>query len=272
MKKTAILLLTIALTQSLLAQDNSTKSKLVMLDLQIAQHIGLGSWSGASYVNDGLPETALTEFRGVFNIPFSPYWGFFGDMGIGIMPAPKMRTFSLDRMPMPYNGTQYYLREMLSESGDSKASGHLKMTGGIFGNIPASEKLTVMPYFGVGFVTMPQRKYEMILKEHGSNMQYQTTFIWNRPNDAEYEDAVALGYLTGRLVFKQRLSERLNILLGLEYSWYLNSLDFYGKYTNTFNANIERDFIIKGNKMNMFGLSVGISFMSRGIIVKDFIF
>ena len=260
MRKTAILLLTIALTQLLSAQDYYTESKRIVLDLQIVQHLGLNSWSSAGYVNDGLPATALTEFRGVFNIKFFPYWGFFGDMGIGIMPAPKMKTFSLDRMPMPYNGTQYYLREMLSESGNDQASAHFKMTGGIFGEIPVNEKLTVMPYFGVGFITMPQKKYEMILKEHGSNMQYQTTYIWNRPNDAEYEDAVPLGYLTGRLVFKQRLSDRSDLLLGLEYSWYLNSLDFYGKYTNTFNANIERDFTVKGNKMNMLGLSVGISF------------
>jgi hypothetical protein len=47
----------------------------------------------------------------------------------------------------------------------------------------------------------------------------------------------------------------------MEYTWFLNTLDFYGRYTNTFNANVQRDFIVKGEKMNMIGVSVGISFM-----------
>ena len=257
MKKTAILILTIALTQSLLAQDNEAKFKRVWFDLQIAQHIGLGSWSGASYINDGFPVTALTEFKGVFKVYLiNSHAGIFVDMGMGIMPAPKMKSLSLDQMPMPYNGTQYYLREMLYESGKSNASAHFKMTHGLFGNIRANENLYVMPYFGIGFVTMPQRKYDMILKEHGSNMQYRTTYIWNHQNNYENDGSTTLGYLTGKLIFKRKS----NLLLGLEYTWLFNSLDFYGKYTNTFNANIERDFTIKGNKMNMLGLSVGVSF------------
>jgi len=84
-------------------------------------------------------------------------------------------------------------------------------------------------------------------------MQYRTTYTWNRTNNG---NAATLGYLTGKLIFKHRS----NLLLGLEYTWFMNSLDFYGKYTNTFNANIERDFSIKGNKMNMLGFSVGILF------------
>ena len=261
MKKTAILLLIIALMQSILAQDNDSELKKVWFDLQIAQHIGLNSWNRAGYANDGFPATALTEFRGTFGFYLNnPYIGAFVDMGIGIMPASKMKSFSLDRMPMPYSGTQYYLREMLSESGNGRASAHFKMTGGIFGDMPVNEKLTIMPYFGVGLITMQQRKYEMILKEHGSNMQYQTTYIWNRQNNSEYDNAIPLGYLNGKLVFKQKLSGKSSLLLGLEYTWCFNTLDFYGKYTNTFNANVERDFSIKGNKMNMLGFSVGLSF------------
>lgn len=149
---------------------------------------------------------------------------------------------------------------MLSEScGGNNASTHFKMTFGLFGDIPANEKLTVMPYFGVGFLTMPQRKYEIILKEQGSNIQYQTTYIWNYSDD-EYDDTTTPGYLTGRLNFKYKISQKSSLLLGLEYTWFLNTLDFYGKHTNTFNANIERNFSVKGNKMNMLGISVGIRF------------
>ena len=261
MKKTTILFLTIALTQPLLAQDYDAKYKKIWANLQIVQHIGLNSWSGVGYVNDGFPATALTEFRGALNTYLvNSLFGISLDMGIGIMPASKMKPFSIDKMPMPYNGTQYYLREMLSESGGGNASAHFKMTFGMFGELPANEKLTIIPYFGVGMLSMPQRKYEMILKEHGSNMQYHTTYIWNRPKDSEYDYPVPLGYLTGRLIFKQSISDRSNLLLGLEYTWFINTIDFYGKYTNTFNANVERDFGIKGNKMNMLGFSVGILF------------
>jgi hypothetical protein len=91
-------------------------------------------------------------------------------------------------------------------------------------------------------------------------MQYQTKYIWNYKNRNEYEEPSALGYLNGRLNFNYKLSPKLNLLLGLEYTWFFFILDFYGKYTNTFNENIERDFIIKGNKANMFGISAGISF------------
>ena len=263
MKKITILFLCIALTHVLSAQkfQNGVYAggKQSWFDLQIAQHIGLNSWSSAGYVNEGFPAPALTEFRGVLNSYIAhPYVGGFVDMGLGIMPAPKMGSFSLNRMPMPYSGTQYYLREMLSESGNSDASVHVKMTFGLFGIIPSGEKLTVMPHLGVGFLTMPQRKYEMILKEQGSNIQYRTIYSWN---SGEYGDPFTPGYLIGRLNFKYRMGNKSSLLLGLEYTRFFNTLDFYGKYTNTFNANIERDFSVKGNKMNMLGISVGISFM-----------
>jgi|GEM_PF-1722848 len=266
MRKSIILFLTIVLTQSLSAQNDHTENEqekekaLGWLDFQVAQHIGLNQWSSTASVNDGFPTASLTEFRGVCNI-YVPkiYVGFFADMSVGIMPAPEMRTLTLDRMPMPYNGMQYYLRDILSESDNGSASAHFKMTFGLFGKIPANEKLAVMPYFGVGFLTMPQRRYEVILKEQGSNMQYHTVYSWNHKENEE--DSSSLGYLTGRLNFNYKLSQKLNLLMGLEYTWFFNTLDFYGKYSNTFNANIERDFSIKGNKMNMLGVSVGISFM-----------
>jgi len=262
MKKIIISILMIALTQSLWAQDDNAEYNRRRFDLQVAQHFGLGQWSDADYVNKGLPPTVLTEFRGVGNYYLSPIWGFSLDVGIGIMPAPEMRSLNLDRMPMPHNGTQYYLREILSDGGGGNINAHFKMTFGLFGAIQSNENLTIMPYFGVGFLTMQQRAYEILLKEHGSNMQYKTKYIWNY-NANEYENGTVLGYLTGRLNFKYKLANNSNLLFGLEYMWFFNSLDFYGRYTNTFNANIERDFMVKGNKINMLGISVGMSWMPK---------
>ena len=263
MKKIILLLLTVVLTHSLSAQNNIAKERKLGIDLHVVQHIGLNSWSSAGYVNEGFPTATLTELRGVCNRSIFRYLGAFLDGGIGIMPAPKMQSFSLDRMPMPHSGTQYYLREMLSESGSGSASAHFKMTFGLFGKIPANENLSIMPYLGVGFLTMEQRKYEMILKEQGSNTQYQTTYIWNYYKRDSYDDggSAVLSRLNARLNFKYKISAKSNLLLGVEYTRFLNTLDFYGQYVNTFNANIERNFSVKGSKMNMLGLSVGISFM-----------
>ena len=260
MKKIIISFLIVALTQSLWAQDDNVvyKRKRFEFNIQAAQHIGLGQWSEADYVNRGLPQTAITEFRGIGSLLFSSTVGAFLDFGIGITPAPRMRSFNIDGMPMPYNGSQYYLRETLSDGGGGNANSHFKMTHGLFGIVRSNENLTIMPYFGVGFLTMPQRSYVVLLKEHGSNMQYRTTYNWNCRD--ENSTAATLGYLTGRLNFEYKLKSNSNLLLGLEYTWFLNTLDFYGKYTNTFNANIERDFSVKGNKINMLGISVGLNF------------
>jgi hypothetical protein len=228
-------------------------------DIQVAQHFGLDRWSETGYVRDGLPRNTLTEFRGVFNLyVVRPYAGFFIDMGIGIMPAPAMRSLKLDRMPAPHQGTRYYLREILSEEGAAGASAQFRMTYGAFGKIPVSESSSVMPYFGVGFLSMPQRKYEALLKEDGSNNQYRAKYVWNGD---EYETTGSLGFLTGRLNFKYRFSPKASLLFGLEYTWFLNSPNFYGKFTNTFNENIQREFTVKGNKITMLGISAGISFM-----------
>lgn len=262
-----ILLLMIVAAQSVLAQDQlilwtkdqPAKEKRTWFDFQVVQHIGLDRWSEADYINDGLPKTALTEFRGVFNLYIvRPYIGAFVDMGIGIMPAPRMRSLKLEKMPAPYQERQYYLREMLSESGNNGASAHFRMTHGLFGKLPVTESFTIMPCFGVGLLTMPQRKYEVLLKEEGSNLQYKTKYIWNSD---EYEMPSTLGYLTGRLNFSYKFSQKSSLQFGLEYTWFFNALDFYGKHTNTFNANIQREFSVKGNNINMLGVSVGISFM-----------
>jgi hypothetical protein len=92
-------------------------------------------------------------------------------------------------------------------------------------------------------------------------MEYNTTYIW-RSENSEYnsEESVMLNYLTGRLNFGYKISPKSNLLFGLEYTYFFNLLDFYGKYRNSFNGNVQRDFTVKGNNMNMLGISVGISF------------
>lgn len=264
MKKSIILFLTIVLMQSLSAQNDSVKvkkaDKRVWFDVQVTQHFGLNKW-GADYINDGLPKAMLTEIKGAFNLYIArPYFGGFVDMGLGFMPAPAMNSLILDQMPMPQNATQYYLREILSESGNTGASTHFKMTLGFFGKIPTNERFSIMPYLGVGLLTMSERRYEVVLKEQGSNIQYNTSYIWNNSgNENKYGNPIQPVYLTGKLNFKYKFSRKLSIFAGLEYTWFLQSLDFYGKYTNVFNENIQRSFRTKGAKMNMIGISVGVS-------------
>ncbi len=228
----------------------------------MVQNIGLNSWSDVGYVNDGLPSASVTEIRGVGNVYIVPSsFGAFMDMGLGIMPAPDMKSFDLGRMPMPNSGTRYYLREMVSESGADGASAHFKITAGLFGDFRATDKLNVMPYFGVGGMTMSRRNCEMVLKEDGSNNQYYTTYTWGHSSgDDNTSDSEMLGYLSGRLNFKYKLNPKSSLLLGLEYTYFFSAVNFYGKYSNTFNGNVQRSFEVKGNNMNMLGISLGLSF------------
>ena len=253
--------------QSLSAQNDTVKVKKtdrrVWFDIQIMQHIGLNQW-GADYLHDGLPRAAITELKSTLNLYMvRPYVGFFVDLGVGFMPASKMHTLDLTQMPMPHSGTKYYLREILSESGNTSTTTHFMMSLGFFGKIPINEKFSIMPYCGIGLFTMPQRKYEIILKEQGSNIQYNALYVWNCKNGSEYgyDKPTQPGFLIGKLNFKYKFSHKSSLLIGLNYTWFLSTLDFYGSYTNTFNANIQRNFTVKGGKMNMFGISLGLSFM-----------
>ena len=263
MKKQILLwIVSIVATTPLLAQSDMDEGKIAWIDLQIGQQIGLNNWSDVGYVNDGLPAASITELRGVLNILIHErVLGVFGDVALGIMPAPNMKSFDLSRMPMPVNGTQYYLREMISESGVTGASAHFKFTGGLFGDIRATEKLNIMPYLGAGGLTMSGRSYEVILKEEGSNMQYNTTYTWRgKSNESQDTNSYLLGYLSCRLNFKYKINPKSNLLFGLEYTHFLNTMSFYGKYSNTFNGNVRKNFGTEGNKLNMLGIAIGISF------------
>ena len=263
--KKIILLLIIAVVSvpSLSAQSYKLKrEKPCWFDFQIAQHIGLNSWSDVSYISDGLPAASITEIRGAFNFYLAnPIFGAYIDMGLGIMPAPNMRSFTPGKMPMPNSGTQYYLREMVSESGPNKASAHFKIDAGLFGDIKATDRLNVMPYLGIGGITMSRRSFEMILKESGSNMQYNASYMWGRNVGQEsYSDSEMLGYVNARLNFRYKISARASLLFGLEYTYFFDTIDFYGKYSNTFNGNVQKSITVEGNNMNMLGLSIGLSF------------
>jgi len=267
MKKYIILALITILVQSLYAHDSDSTVKIKTIerrfwfDIKFTQHIGLHPW-GESYLNDGLPKAMISELSTSFNLYLArPYFGIFVDMGVGFMPAPKMKSLELDKLPMPRSGIKYYSREILSEHGNTGTTTHFTMNFGIMGRMPITEKLSLLPCVGIGFMTMSQRKYEVLLKEQGTNMQYNTVFAWNGTSgDEDSHSTKTLASLTGRLVLKYKLSRKSSVFLGLEYKWCLNSLYFSARYTNTFNANIQRDFVIEGEKMNMLGVSVGVSF------------
>ena len=267
MKKYIKLALIIALTQSIFAQETTSTTlqkpeRRVFFDLQVMQHIGLSQW-GEDYINEGLPKAMITELKTTFNLYFArPYFGLFVDMGMGFMPAPKMKSLDLDILPMPHNGNQYFLREVLSKTESRGTTTHFMMSLGLFGKIPVSEKLSVMPYCGIGLLTMGQRKYDIILKEQGTNMQYRTLYIWNGQieDESSFSKPSNPTYIIGRLYLKYKFSQKSSLFVGLEYEWFLSTLDFSGKYINTFNANVQRSFFVKGEKMNMLGISVGLSF------------
>lgn len=263
--KQAILVITIAIAafQPLMAQRASVSpGKKGWIDLQAVQHIGLNSWNDTGYAKDGLPPTSVTEVRGAVNFFIvNRVVGAFFDMGVGITYAPDMKSLDLDKMPMPHSGTKYYLREVYSESGPTKASAHFKATTGFFADFRSTDKLNVMPYLGIGMMTFRNREYVIALKEDGSNMEYNTSYFWGR-DSSDYDDAgtTVLGYITGRLNFRYKTGSATSLLFGLEYTWFMNDLRFYGKHANAYNGNVQRSFTVKGNNVSMLGVTVGISF------------
>ncbi|NDW12898.1 hypothetical protein D0T50_08330 [Bacteroides sp. 214] len=259
MNKT-ILCITIAMMaiQSLSAQVENRHAKGAWIDLQIGQHIGFNNWISVDNLSEALPSASITELRAVANIYLSnPQFGMYIDAGVGIMPGASMKSFDINRMPMPNSGTQYYLREIISESGRSSTSANFKIGAGLFADFRANEKLDVSPYLGVGGIVMPDRSYEVRLKEQGSNMEYRSTYEWSRNPTS---DGVMLGYLTLRLNFRYKIWPKSSLLLGLEYSYFFDTLNFYSSHTNVFNGNIQRRTETKGDNMSMLGITVGVSF------------
>lgn len=263
MKKIALLLFALACAANAHAQmlsSNSPSPQHTMrtwFDIQAVQHIGLNNWTGQRFVDDLLPPTSMTEIRGSVNIPLFRHAGLFADMGVGIMPAPRKSTPDIMSFPLPTAGARYFLKEEISNGIMDNASANFKMTVGLFGRF-SSGKLNVMPYLGVGYMVVRAPSYEAVIKEDGTNMQYNASLFWMA--DEGYSETT-LGYLTGRLNFSYPLSTRVNLLLGLEYTCYFTRPTFSAVYTNSFNYNIVKEYRIKGNRVNMLGVSLGFSFM-----------
>ncbi len=251
----------VAAVQSLSAQNYEARDKRFWMDFQVAQHVGLNKWNDTDYANAGLPTASITEFRAVFNFdPFRQSWfRFFADLGVGVMPGSDLKKSEFGRLQMPNSGTRYYIREKSREAGSDASSGHLRLTWGMSGEFRAADRLSVMPYLGAGAFAMTGTSYRMVLKEDGSNMQYDATYRWSAGPE-EYGTDDMMGFLTGRVNLRYKVGPRSSLLLGLEYTHFFDSVDFYGRYTNSFNSNVQRSFREKGNKMNMLAVSVGISF------------
>jgi len=258
MKKTLSLLTVFLLwgTAVVNAQESST-----WFDIQIAQSIGLNNWNKLEFASDRLPRTSSTDLRATLNVYVVRPIGFFGDIALSIMPAPRNGLSDPAVHATSQTGIPYYTKEMNIEEGYQTVTAHYKLTVGVFGKIPAGGKFSVFPYLGVGMMNISSPTCEAILKEQGSNIQYTAFYKWFRDGDHNKSDEATLGYLAGRLRLAYQISPKLSLLFGLEYTWYFTRANFSETYTNYFNHNITKTIHHKGNQLNMLGLSFGVSFL-----------
>ena len=241
-----------------------SKESKVWFDLQIAESFGLNSWNRVKFASDRLPgASSSTDLRATFNYIIRTV-GLFCDMGVGIMPAPRNGLSDPATQATQYMGIPFYTKEITVEDGSQSASAHFKMTFGLFGKISATDKLSVSPYLGIGFMTISAPTCEAVLKEHDSNMQYTVRYQWfeqyENSTGAGTGNSTSLSYLAFRLRFVYPISPKLDLLFGAEYTWHFMRADFSETYTNYFNHNITKTNHYKGNQLNMLGLSFGISF------------
>ncbi|MDR2886191.1 MAG: hypothetical protein LBU95_05360 [Rikenellaceae bacterium] len=227
------------------------------IDLQLVQHIGINSWSDSPQVADRMQRPVNTDLRGVFNWNFASPVGLFGDMAVGFAPAARNAEMDPNDFPGARSSGHYYLRETVSDGISRDAGVNFKMTAGVFGNF-RNEKLSVRPYFGVGFVTMTRPYYEGVIKQQNTNNQYNARYDWIT-DDPDAGSSATLGYLSARVNFAYKLGD-MGLLLGLEYTYYFTRADFYATYTNSFNDSMVRNYSLRGNQMKMLGISVGITF------------
>jgi hypothetical protein len=125
--------------------------------------------------------------------------------------------------------------------------------------------MSLMPYLGTGIMFMPCRRYEVILKEEGTNVQYYAGYSWGTGDGDlslnSWGRNDMLGYVTARVNFRYKISPRQSLLAGLEYTYVYDTINFRSWFEEPYNSNIVREERIKGRRMNMLGISVGISFM-----------
>ena len=259
MKTTAIFFIFILLGAISSNAQEITQTKRAWFDLQIAQHFGFNDWNRVKFASDRLPRTSFsTDLRATLNINVVQPVGVFCDMGVNILPAPRNGLSDPASQATLTTGIPHYTKEMIVENGYQTAKANFKMTFGLFGKIPAADKLSLSPYFGIGVMTISAPTCEAILKEHGTNMQYIARYQWF--GQSQYSSNIAsLNFLTFRLRFTYNISPKRNLLFGIEYTWYFNRADFSEIYTNYFNHNIVRTINHEGHRLNMLGLSLGIS-------------
>jgi hypothetical protein len=265
--------------------------------MQVAQSFGFNDWNRIPFASDRLPcPISSTDLRAAINVFIAKPVGFFCDMGVGFMPAPR-NGFSDPAEQAAYAlGSHYYTKEVTIENGYQSASAQFKMTIGLLGKFYLADKLSVSPGFGIGFMVLSTPTCEAVIKEKDSNMQYTARYNWfgqegrdsngnnygssnvsssynNAYNDVN--NSVALGYLAGRLRFAYNIAPKVDLLFGVEYDWLFTRADFSETYTNYFNHNMVKTNIYEGNRLSMAGFSLGISFhisreLSRNFLNSNF--
>ena len=235
------------------------KAPIALFNLQIAQYFGLDDWNRVKFASDRLPGAfSSTDLRISANLHFIRRTaGIFGEIGVGIMPAPRDGFSDPAAQATLSSGIPFYTKETTLENGYQTASAHFKMTFGILGRIPAGEKFSVTPCFGVGFMTISAPTCKAVLKEQDTNMQYIASYQWFE--QGEYNEPV-IGYLAGRLRFAYHITARHYLLFGIEYTWHFTRANFSESYTNYFNHNIVTTNTYEGNRLNMLGASLGIAY------------
>jgi hypothetical protein len=263
MKKTSTLS-TILLCGILSVSAQDIQERKIRFDMQIAQSFGLNDWNKTKFASDRLPRSSSsTDLRATINMYIiKRIIGLFYDMGAGIMPAPRNGLSDPAKQAAFATGIPFYTKEITVENGSQSASALFKTTFGIFGKFPIADRISVLPYFGVGSMAISAPNCEAILKEYDTNMQYTARYQWFEQNDNayDYSNATALSYLACRLRFAYHISPKYDLLFGLEYTWYNTRANFFETYTNYFNHNIVKTINHKGNQLNLPGFSVGISF------------
>lgn len=261
MKKISLLSTLLLMCSVLInAQEDTPQDRNAWFDFQIAQSFGLNDWNRIKFASDRLPRTSsFTDLRVAFNVYIVRPVGLFFDMGVGIMPAPCNGLSDPAAQATLFTGIPFYTKEITVEDGYQSATGHFKMTFGLFGKFFATSKLSVSPCLGAGFMTIQAPTCEAVLKEHDSNMQYTALYQWFGQKEYNPNPAV-LGYFTGRLRFACEISPKLDLLFGAEYTQFFTRAGFSETYTNYFNHNIVKTKNYEGNRLNMLGLSFGISF------------
>jgi len=237
-----------------------TWNQTAWFDFRLSESFGLNQWNSLTFANDRLPRTSSTDLKVTMNVIMGgrkdgPF-GFFIDMGVGFMPGARSNSLG-DNFPVPVPGTQYYVRDMFANNSGPDVNASFKMAAGFMGRIRTSSRLYVLPAVGVGFMTMALPQYDVMLKEQGTNMQYRANYRWF--GSGGEGGSVAPGYLTGRLTFAWPVSTSARLLLGLEYTWIFTPATFSVTFTNDFNNAITKTFVTPGNKMNMFGVMIGIA-------------